>query len=152
MPQHWLVKSEPDCYSIDDLANDGQTEWTGVRNYQARNFMRDQMKIGDQVLYYHSSSNPMQIVGLAEVTSQPHPDTTAYDLNDDHYDPTSTPEHPRWYVVDIRFKEKFKNPLSLEQIKLNPQLQDMLLAKRGNRLSVMPVEEHHFQEIIKLTQ
>lgn len=150
MKHYWLVKSEGDCYSISDLQRDKRTAWTGVRNYQARNFMRDGMKIGDPVLFYHSSAEPTGIYGLAEVASAPHADATQFDRRDDHFDPKSDPMDPLWVCVDIRFIAKFPVPLPLETIKRDAELGDMLLCRRGNRLSVMPVEEKHFKKIIRL--
>lgn len=139
--QYWLMKSEPDCFSIDDLARCPRqtTAWDGVRNYQARNFMRDQMKIGDQVFFYHSNCKQPGIVGIAEVVSTPYPDFTAFDPTSEHPDPTSTPDNPRWFLVDIRFVRKFPSIISLERLKQQPALSDMQLLKKGNRLSVLPI-------------
>lgn len=150
MKKYWLVKSEGDCYSIDDLQRDGTTAWTGVRNYQARNFMRDGMKPGDAVLFYHSTGAPTGIYGWAEVISAPHPDETQFKADDEHFDPSVSPEAPRWYCVDIRFKKKFAKPLALASIKEDVELGDMLVCRRGNRLSVMPVAEKHFLKIITI--
>ncbi|MBL7989367.1 MAG: EVE domain-containing protein [Chlorobi bacterium] len=135
----WLLKSEPDCYSIDDLQRDGQTFWCGVRNYQARNFMRDHMKVGDGVLYYHSSVEPPSVAGLAEVCSEPYPDFTALNPDDDHFDPKHTPDNPIWVMVDVRFTKKFDQPITLAEIKATPGLETMVLTQRGSRLSVQPV-------------
>ncbi|MCC2632011.1 MAG: hypothetical protein K0S20_710 [Patescibacteria group bacterium] len=143
--QYWLMKTEPGCYSIDDLARDGSTEWNGIRNYQARNFLRDQVKKGDLVLLYHSIADPAGIAGIAEVCSDPHPDSTAFDPSDEHFDPKSSKENPTWITVDLAFKEKFPTFISLEQIKSDPQLEGIIVARKGSRLSVMPVEERHFQ-------
>ena len=149
---YWLLKTEPTDYSIDDLARDKKIAWTGVRNYQARNFMRDLMKLGDQVLFYHSSTEVPAIVGLAEVSSEPYGDETAFDPSDSHFDPKSNPDNPTWILVDISFVEKFKNSLSLETIKSLPQFEGMRLIQRGSRLSVQPVEEKHFKEVMNLIQ
>ncbi|AHE67917.1 EVE domain-containing protein [Legionella oakridgensis] len=141
MTHYWLMKSEPSCFSIDDLQNAPKqtTPWDGVRNYQARNFMRDQMNIGDLVFFYHSNCNPPGIVGIAEIVSSAYPDYTAFDPNSEHPDPNSTPEHPRWFMVDIRFKEKFPEIIPLNTLKYHPELGSMPLLRKGNRLSVMPV-------------
>src|SRR4051812_19228185 len=108
---YWLIKSEPDCYSIEDFKKDKKTAWTGIRNYQARNFMRDGMKIGDGVLFYHSGANPPAVVGVAKVGSKPHPDTTALNVKDDHYDPKSTKDNPIWYCVDMSYVSTFRSPV-----------------------------------------
>ena len=141
MTQYWLMKSEPSCFSIDDLqaAPNQTTSWDGVRNYQARNFMRDQMRPGDLVFFYHSNCNPPGIVGIAEVCRAAYPDFTAWDAASEHPDATSTKENPKWFMVDVKFKEKFDHIISLEKIKQCPQLQEMKLVQKGNRLSVMPV-------------
>ncbi len=137
------MKSEPTCFSIDDLyhAPEKTTHWDGVRNYQARNFMRDKMTIGDLVFFYHSNCDIPGIVGIAEVSSQAYPDHTAFDPFSDHPDPKSTLENPRWFMVDITFKEKFNQTISLSQLKQYPELTNMPLLRKGNRLSVMPVSQ-----------
>ncbi|MBU9374438.1 EVE domain-containing protein [Burkholderia multivorans] len=138
--QFWLMKSEPDEASIDDLAHAPQRTlpWTGVRNYQARNFMRDTMKIGDGVLFYHSSCREPGIAGLAEVASTPYPDPTQFDPKSPYYDPKSSPESPRWLLVDVRFVKK--TPLvSLAALREHDELADMRVLARGNRLSITPV-------------
>lgn len=150
MPRYWLLKSEPNSYSIEDLKRDGSTEWDGVRNYQARNYMRDSMQIGDKILFYHSSVNPPAVVGVASVCSKPHPDTSAFDPEDSHFDPKSDPEKPVWFLVDIAFEKAFEHPVDLPTIKADPELQEMVVAKTGSRLSVQPVEERHFQRILTL--
>lgn len=152
MPNYWLIKSEPNDYSIDDLAKDGQTDWTGVRNYQARNFMRDQMKIGDLALFYHSNSEIPGVVGLAKVCSAPHPDRTAFDPNDSHFDPKSNPAKPTWMVVDMAFVEKFPRLVSLADIKADPELSEMMVAQKGMRLSIQPVKPEHFDKIVRLAK
>ncbi|STX28136.1 EVE domain [Legionella beliardensis] len=143
MNNYWLMKSEPTCFSIDDLyhAPEKTTHWDGVRNYQARNFMRDKMTIGDLVFFYHSNCDIPGIVGIAEVSSQAYPDHTAFDPFSDHPDPKSTLENPRWFMVDITFKEKFNQTISLSQLKQYPELTNMPLLRKGNRLSVMPVSQ-----------
>lgn len=153
--KYWLVKSEGDCYSIDDLKKDKMTVWTGVRNFQARNYMRDEMKVGDGVLFYHSNSEPNGVYGIAKVSSKPHEDLTALDPNDEHYDADSIMNQfegkdPTWMCVDLSFVKKFTKPVTLEEIKKDKDLKKMEVAKVGQRLSVMPVEEGHFKKIISL--
>ena len=146
--QYWLIKSEPDCYSIDDFKKDKKTSWSGVRNYQARNFMKA-MKKGDLALFYHSSAEPKAVVGVAKVVKEAHPDTTALNKKDDHYDPKATKANPIWYMVDFGFVEKFKTPVTLSQIKINPKLEGIPLTQQGSRLSVQPVSKEHFLTIQK---
>lgn len=150
--KYWLMKSEPDAFSIDDLQQrPGQTEhWDGVRNYQARNMMRDQMKIGDQVFFYHSNCALPAIVGIAEVVKESYPDFTAFDPNNKHFDPKSKPDKPTWFMVDVRFVRKLRRPISLQEIKRQPQLSELALVKRGNRLSIMPVTEQQWETILEL--
>ena len=148
--KYWLMKSEPDVYSIDHLEKDGKTCWDGVRNYQARNFMRDDMKIGDLVLYYHSNAKPPGIVGVATVCREGYPDDTAWDPKDSHNDPRASPENPIWQMVDIEFAEKFADIISLEELKETDGLDGLLVIKRGQRLSVQPVEKKHFDLIRKI--
>ncbi|HKK33469.1 MAG TPA: EVE domain-containing protein [Desulfomicrobiaceae bacterium] len=151
MKRYWLVKSEPGAFSIMDLAAapDQRTSWDGVRNYQARNFMRDDMRIGDEVLFYHSRTSP-GVVGVARVVREAYPDHTAFDENDPHYDPGSDPATPRWYMVDIRLVRMFDHAVSLKTLRGIPELQAMTLLKKGNRLSVMPVREEEFSLIVDL--
>jgi len=148
----WLVKTEPDCFSIHDLAKQPKqtTCWSGVRNYQARNFMRDEMKLGDRVLVYHSSADPTAVVGIATIAREAYPDPTAWDKNDDHYDAGSTADNPRWVMVDIKLEQIFKQPLPLESLRKIPALKDMELLRRGSRLSVQPVSKGEFEAILKL--
>ena len=152
--RYWLMKSEPDAFSIDDLKNaPGKKEhWDGVRNYQARNFMRDDMRKGDLIFFYHSNCETPGIVGIAEVASKDaYPDHTAFDANDHHFDPKSDPENPRWLMVDIRFKRKTRRLISLAELKQHEdRLQNFALVRRGNRLSVMPVEKEHWNFILEL--
>ena len=150
--EYWLVKSEPSAFSIDDLAKSKNktTYWDGVRNYQARNFMRDEMKKGDYVLFYHSNAEPNAVVGVCQVVREGYPDFTAFDPEDKHFDPKSKQETPTWIMVDIKLVKKFKNPATLTDIKANPKLQEMRLVQRGNRLSVMPVSKKEFNEILKM--
>lgn len=149
--KYWLMKSEPSAYSIDDLVKDKKTHWDGVRNYQARNFMRDEMKKGDKVLFYHSNAKPTAVVGVCEVVKQGYPDFTAFDPEDKHFDPKSKEDNPTWIMVDIKIVQKLKRPVTLEEIKESSKLQNMKLVQRGNRLSVMPVDKKEFDEIIKLS-
>jgi len=152
--KHWLIKSEPDAFSIDDLENaPAQTEhWDGVRNYQARNFMRDQMSKGDRVFFYHSNCKEPGIVGLAEIVSDAaYPDHTAFDSNEKYFDPKSDPENPRWLMVDVHFKRKTRRLISLSEIKqYTDQLDGFALIRRGNRLSVMPVSKEHWDFVLAL--
>jgi predicted RNA-binding protein with PUA-like domain len=148
--RYWLVKSEPDSYSLDDLRKDGSTYWDGVRNYQARNFMRDDMQVGDGVLYYHSRTQPPAIVGLARVSKEAYPDPTQFDPDNDYYDPKATEEEPRWVVVDLEFVSEFDEPITRDQLKEEDALDGMLVLQRGQRLSVMPVEEKHWRHVCKL--
>ncbi len=147
--RYWLMKSEPDAYSIDDLERDGQTCWDGVRNYQARNFMRDDMRIGDGVLYYHSNCKPPGVVGLARIIRESYPDHTAFDPKDKHYDARSDPGNPRWFMVDIEFVTRFPAMVSLEALKRQPGLQEMVVTKRS-RLSVQPVRPAEFEIVKKM--
>jgi len=147
---YWLMKSEPSVYSIDDLAQDGKTTWEGVRNYQARNFMRDQMQVGDGVLFYHSNANPPGIAGLAQVSRAAFSDPTALDPEHTYYDPKSTPENPIWVLVEIEFKLKFPRFITLNELKAHPDLTGMLVIQRGSRLSVQPVTPEHFLLIQQL--
>lgn len=152
---YWLIKSEPDAFSIDDLKNapGRKTHWDGVRNYQARNMMRDDMKKGDGVLFYHSSCVTPGITGIAEVASNAYPDHTAFDPNDPHFDAKSDPDNPRWVMVDIRYKRKTKRIISLAELKqYERQLNGLVLLRRGNRLSVMPVSRKHWDFILSLEQ
>ena len=149
---YWLMKSEPDEFSIDALQNmPDQTEhWDGVRNYQARNMMRDEMKIGDQIFFYHSNCTEPSIVGIMQVVREAYPDYLAFDPKDKHFDPKRDPENPRWFMVDIRFMQKFKRAITLKELKQKPELQDLVLVRRGNRLSVMPVTEKQWHFILSL--
>jgi predicted RNA-binding protein with PUA-like domain len=144
--RYWLVKSEEDVYSIDHLEADGTTHWDGIRNYEARNIMRDGMKEEDLVLYYHSNANPPGVAGVARVASKPYPDSLQFDPESRYYDAKSTEEEPRWILVDLAFEEKFHRTVSLQEIRDDPRLQDMVLVKRM-RLSVQPVEEEAFRII-----
>lgn len=148
--RYWLMKSEPDVFSIDDLKKVKKEPWDGVRNYQARNFMRDDMKIGDKILFYHSNCDVPGVVGLAEVSKEAFPDHTAFDKKSKYFDPKSDPDNPRWMMVEVKYKKKFKRTVSLKEMKDIKKLEDMRLLQRGNRLSVMPVEKKEFEHIVKL--
>jgi predicted RNA-binding protein with PUA-like domain len=149
--KYWLMKSEPGEYSIDDLMAQpgGVDHWDGVRNYQARNFMRDDMQVGDKVLFYHSGKKP-SVTGTAEIARKGYPDHTAWDPESDHPDPKSTRENPIWYMVDLRFVSKFDVPLPLAALRKEPALKDMMLLKRGMRLSIQPVTRAEYNRILKL--
>jgi len=147
--RYWLVKSEPDVYSIEDLERDGRTHWEGVRNYQARNFLRE-MKRGDRVLFYHSSTTPPGVAGIAEVVREAYPDPTAWDPKSDYHDPASTPENPRWFMVDVGFVERFPEPVPLPLLKEQEALEGMELLRKGSRLSVQPVSKEHFDHVVAL--
>jgi len=151
---YWLFKSEPETFSIDDLrSRPKQTEhWDGVRNYQARNFLRDEITVGDSGFFYHSNCPTPGIVGCFDIVKAGYPDFTAFDAKSDHFDPASTPEKPRWFMVDVRFKKKFDRIISLEEIKHHPLLKTMLVARRGNRLSITPVSEKEWEIILELAK
>jgi predicted RNA-binding protein with PUA-like domain len=149
---YWLMKSEPSVFGIDDLKKKPKqtSHWDGVRNYQARNFMRDGMKKGDEVFFYHSSCPEPGIVGIAKVAREAYPDHTAFDPKDPHYDPKSDPNKPTWMMVDVKLVRKLKRVLSLEELKAEPRLNGFTLLRRGNRLSVMPVSDAHWQVVLEL--
>lgn len=152
---YWLIKSEGDCYSIDDLKVDKIVPWTGIRNYQARNFMRDSMKMGDKTLFYHSNGtkeNPTGVYGVAKVASKPYPDATAFDKKDEHYDPKSKKENPTWMLVDMAFVSRFKKPVTLPEIKFEPKLKGIMVAQTGSRLSIQPVSKEHFDVILSMSK
>lgn len=146
------MKSEPDVFSFDDLkSRPKQTEpWNGVRNYQARNFMRDEMKIGDLVLFYHSSCPIPGVAGIAKVSSEPYPDSTQFDKKSEYFDPKATHEAPRWFLIDVTFEKDLKSFVSLEEIKKQDDLSEMRLLQRGNRLSILPVTKTEFDIIKKM--
>jgi predicted RNA-binding protein with PUA-like domain len=149
--KYWLLKTEPESFSIQDLAKspDQTTCWDGVRNYQARNFLRDELKLGDRVLVYHSSTDPPSVVGTAVVVREAYPDHTAWDKKHHHYDAASSPENPRWFMVDIQLEKIFATPLPLEKLRGIAALKDMELLRRGSRLSVQPVRKVEFTAILK---
>ena len=147
---YWLIKSEASCYSIDDLKQDKKTAWVGVRNYQARNFMMNDMKVGDLVLFYHSNGdkiNPTGVYGIAKVASKSHPDESQFDKKDQHYEPKATTDKPIWYCIDMAFVRKFKYPVTLADIKIDPKLAGIFITQTGSRLSVGPVSKVHFEYI-----
>jgi predicted RNA-binding protein with PUA-like domain len=149
----WLFKSEPGEFSIDDLNKSPgkRTDWDGIRNYQARNFIRDEMRKGDGVLFYHSNADPLAVVGYCEIVKEAYPDHTQFDPDNNHFDPGAIKKDPRWFMVDIKLKEKFKTPVTLKQLKECPKLKDFRLLQRGNRLSVMPVTRSEWDEIIRMS-
>ena len=150
--RYWLVKSEPDSFSFDDLlASPGRTTgWDGVRNFQARNFMRDEMKVGDLVFFYHSSTDPAAIVGIAEVAREAYPDNTAFDAKDSHFDPKSKRDAPTWMMVDLRAREALPKPLTLADLRGVKGLEKMVLLQKGSRLSVQPVTKGEWEIICRV--
>jgi predicted RNA-binding protein with PUA-like domain len=150
---YWLMKSEPTCFSIDTLQSLPQqtTAWDGVRNYQARNMMKDQMQKGDLAFFYHSNCQTPGIVGIMQVSSQnAYPDPTQFDAHHDHYDPKAQPNKPIWWLVDVTFQCKFASVISLQALKNQPQLSDLLILRRGNRLSITPITETQWQTILSM--
>ena len=151
--RYWLMKSEPETFSLDDLkSRPGQKEpWDGIRNYQARNFMRDDMKKGDQVLFYHSNCKEPGVVGLAEIVSEEaYPDPTQFDSKSNYYDAKASKDKPRWLLVDLKYKATFKRTVTLSEIREEQKLADMLVIRKGQRLSIQPVDRPHFEHICKL--
>ncbi len=150
MKQYWLMKTEPGDYSLDDLERERIAHWDGIRNYQARNLLRDDIKVNDEVLIYHSSTKPTGVAGTARVVKAAHPDPTAWDSKSDYYDPKSTADNPIWFAVDIAFTSRFRHFVTLEEIKSVPGLDGIMVARRGMRLSVQPVDRKHFEIIVRL--
>jgi predicted RNA-binding protein with PUA-like domain len=150
--RYWLMKSEPDTFSIDDLQRVGVEPWNGVRNYQARNYMRDGMKTGDGVLFYHSNTAVPGIVGIATISSEAYPDPTQFDPKSDYHDPKSSREEPRWLLVDVAFERKLKRTISLDEIKTRTEQlgEDFALTRRGNRLSVLPVSAAQWKLLLAM--
>jgi predicted RNA-binding protein with PUA-like domain len=148
------MKSEPKVFSIDDLEQAARqtTCWDGVRNYQARNYLRDSIKVGDQVFFYHSNAEPSGIAGVAEVVRNGYPDHSAFDSKDPHYDPKSDPAQPTWYMIDIRFVKRFDRVIPLAELKALPALKNMILLQKGSRLSVQPVSEKEWMAVIALAK
>ena len=151
-PRYWLFKSEPSSYSYDDLEREeGRTaEWDGVRNYQARNFMRDEMRVGDYVLFYHSNAKPPGVVGTARIVRESYPDNTAWDPDSRYYDAKSDPANPTWLMVDIQAERRLARFVSLNELKANPALAEMLVTKRGQRLSIQPVTAAEWAEVLRM--
>lgn len=150
--RHWLIKSEPDVFGIDDLAKVTREPWSGVRNYQARNFMWKEMQPGDLALFYHSNAKPPGVTGIAKVVGTPYPDPTQFDDQSEYHDPKSKPENPRWWLTDFEYVGKFKEMLTLEEIKADSLLSEMMVCQRGTRLSINPVDPIHFKRVCKLAQ
>ena len=147
--RYWLFKTEPDVYSFADLQRDKKTMWEGVRNYQARNILRDEVKVGDSVLFYHSRIKPMEIPGVAKVVKASYPDPTQFDSKSKYFDPKAEKDEPRWMVVDVAFDFAFKNVITRDQLQEMPELEDMMVLKRGARLSIQPVSAAEFKAITK---
>ena len=152
--KYWLMKTEPSAFSIQDLANSKKqtTHWDGVRNYQARNFMRDDMKVGDRVLIYHSNAKPPGVAGTAIVSKESYPDHTAWDKNDKHFDPKTDKDNPRWFMVDVKLDEIFDEEIGLPTLKETSALKDMVLLQKGSRLSIQPVKKKEFDTILKMAK
>jgi predicted RNA-binding protein with PUA-like domain len=152
MQNYWLMKSEPSCFSIKDLQNEPKktTCWDGVRNYQARNFMRNDMKVGDKIFFYHSNCQFPGIAGIAQVVREAYADHTAWDKTSEHPDPASTPENPRWFMVDIQFLKQFPAVITLERLKQSQELKEMPLLRKGNRLSILPVKAAEWDFILSM--
>lgn len=148
--RYWLLKCEPEAYSIDDLERDGVASWEGVRNYQARNSMRDDMSVGDGVLFYASNAEPSGVTGLAEIARSGYPDHFAFDPKHKYFDPDSNPDKPTWYMVDVRFVEKFAEAIPLAALKATAGLESMAVTQKGSRLSVQPVTKAEFEIVSKL--
>jgi predicted RNA-binding protein with PUA-like domain len=147
--RHWLMKCEPSAYTIDDLARDGSTSWEGVRNYQARNFLRD-MKVQDPVLFYASSADPSGVTGLAKIVRAAYPDQFAWTKGHEYFDPSSSKDSPTWYMVDIGFVERFPETVSLETLKSTPGLEEMVVTRKGSRLSIQPVTKAEYDIVVRL--
>lgn len=149
---YWLIKSEPGIFSIDDLikAKNQTTFWNGVRNYQARNYLRNEMKIGDEIIFYHSNCEPLGAAGICKIVKEGYPDFTAFDPEVIHFDPKSKSDSPTWFMVDVKFVKKFSKFVSLPEIKANKKLHKMKLVQPGNRLSVIPITKTEFNEIVKM--
>jgi predicted RNA-binding protein with PUA-like domain len=146
------MKSEPNDYSIDDLESDKKEPWDGIRNYQVRNMIRDDMNVGDRAFFYHSSCKVPSVVGIMTIVSEAYPDPTQFDPGDKHFDQKSNAEEPRWLLVDVEFERKLKRPITLKELKDHPGLSDFRLNRRGNRLSIFPVDEQHWDLIVGLEQ
>ncbi|MGE9270535.1 MAG: EVE domain-containing protein [Verrucomicrobiales bacterium] len=150
--KYWLIKSEPDVFGIEDLERVGREPWDGIRNYQARNFMRDQMEIGDLAIFYHSNAKPPGAVGIAKVVSEPYPDALQFDEKSKYYDAKSNPDEPRWMLREFEFVLKFSEMVTLEQMKAEPALEGMMVTQRGTRLSITPVDSKHFKKVCAMAK
>ncbi len=150
MTRYWLMKCEPSAYTIERLERDGRTSWEGVRNYQARNFMRDEMQVGDGVLFYASNADPSGVTGLAEIVRAGYPDHTAWTKGHQYFDETGSKDAPAWYMVDVGFVERFAGVVSLEQLKTTKGLEEMMVTQKGSRLSVQPVTRAEFAIVARL--
>ena len=148
--QYWLMKSEPEVYGLDHLRHAGTDHWDGIRNYQARNYMRDEMNKGDLAFFYHSSCEEPGIAGIMKIHKPAYPDFTAFDPKEKYFDPKSDPADPRWFMIDVRYVRKLKRPISLKELKLQKSLANMRLLQRGNRLSILPVAKKEWDYILKL--
>jgi len=148
--QYWLMKSEPDTYSIDDLQSFEVDHWDGIRNYQVRNFFRDQMQVGDQAFFYHSNCKEPGIVGTMEIVSKAYPDHTAFDPSEKYFDSKSDPENPRWLMIDVRYIRHLDRMIMLAELRQQKQIADMKLLQRGNRLSVLPLSKMEWQYILEM--
>lgn len=144
---YWLMKTEPSVFSIDDLKRNGFSEWEGVRNFQARNFMRDEMRVGDLALFYHSNASPSGAAGICRICRESHPDFTAWDKASPYFDPKATPAKPIWMMVEVEFVEKFPHFVALNELRKQPQLEGLKILEKGSRLSITPVEKKHFELI-----
>ncbi len=149
-PSYWLMKSEPDVFSIDDLKRDKTSLWDGVRNYQARNFMLREMRLGDLALFYHSNASPPGIAGLARISRLAQPDPTQFDPKSEYYDPKSSQDNPRWHCVEVAFERKFDRLIPLDELRSHSTLKEMLVLKKGQRLSIQPVTRSEFNFILRL--
>ena len=147
---YWLMKSEPDAYSIDDLKRDRREPWDGIRNYQARNMIRDDMRVGDKAFFYHSNCKEPGVVGIMRIASKAYADPTQFDPDSKYYDAKSDPDKPRWLLRDVTYSKKLKRTITLAEIKAHPGLDDMILTRKGNRLSIMPVSDEHWDIILGL--
>lgn len=150
--RYWLMKSEPDVYSIDDLKRDSTTEWEGVRNYQARNFMMKDMQVGDLAIFYHSNAEPPGAAGTMRVSRTAKPDSTAQKKTSEYFDAKATKDNPIWFCVEVAFEKKFANLVTLEAIRQDPKLKELLILRKGNRLSITPMTESEFHRIVQLGQ
>lgn len=148
--RYWLFKTEPNAYSFADLVRDGVAEWDGIRNFQVRNWIRDEIKVGDGVLFYHSTTPPIGVVGTARVVRDGYPDHTAWDPTSEHPDPKSTPDKPIWYMVDIAPELTFEGTVTLDEMRAAPELHEMTALKRGNRFSISPVTKEEFEAVVRL--